>query len=345
VTAAARPDLVLATDSGVVVCRAAEPGGWQVVRRGLADQAATSVISREGVILAGTRAGVFRSDDLGASWRSASRGLDEPYVRWLAFHPAVSDLELAGTEPAGIFVSTDGAASWRGCPEVTALRDALGWWLPYSPADGCVRGFAVQGRRAYAAVEVGGVLRSDDGGSTWRLASGPAPDEAAGAAGSGAVHSDVHSVVVHPSDDDLVFAATQAGLYRSGDGGGRWEPIGPGYTRAAWVDPRDAGHIVAGPARGVDRLGTIVRTRDGGASWQSAVDGLDTPWPATMVERFTVAGEELLALLSDGRLYAAPPATLAWRQVLAEVGGVRAVAAAARIGGGGTGLSGTGLPA
>ncbi|MGH2537583.1 MAG: WD40/YVTN/BNR-like repeat-containing protein, partial [Candidatus Promineifilaceae bacterium] len=151
--------LYIATRDGVA---AAERNGrdWRLTGRSLEGREITSIITREGVILAGTRQGVLRSDDGGRSWTTASDGLSQPYVRWLAYHPDISDVELAGTEPASIFVSADGGDSWSARPEVAELRDRFGWWLPYSPGAGCVRGFAFHGRRAYAAVEVGGLLRS-----------------------------------------------------------------------------------------------------------------------------------------------------------------------------------------
>jgi hypothetical protein len=77
---------------------------------------------------------------------------------------------LAGTEPELIFRLVDNGKTWQACPEVAALRDRLGWSLPYSPQAGCVRGFALHGARAYAAVEVGGVLASHDGGAIWQMA-------------------------------------------------------------------------------------------------------------------------------------------------------------------------------
>ena len=159
--------LILATPDGVAMFRR-DGENWREAARGLAGHRVTSVIAREGVILAGTTEGVFRSDDRGQTWRAASDGLAVQHVRWLSYHPDVSDREFAGTEPAAIFVSRDGAATWRECPEVARLRDEHGWFLPYSPEAGCVRGFAFHGPRAYAAVEVGGALRSDDGGETWR---------------------------------------------------------------------------------------------------------------------------------------------------------------------------------
>ena len=45
-----------------------------------------------------------------------------------------------------------------------------------------------------------------------------------------------------------------------------------------------------------------------------------------MVERFLLAGDELVAVLSNGELVAAPLATLAWRRIEIGLAGVRAVA-------------------
>ena len=57
-----------------------------------------------------------------------------------------------------------------------------------------------------------------------------------------------------------------------------------------------------------------------------ASDGLDVPWPRGMVERFLQVGDELMAILSNGQLLAAPLETLAWRRILPEVSGVTAAA-------------------
>jgi hypothetical protein len=316
--------LIAATREGVLL---AEHNGetWQAARRGLGDQYVTSVISRQGVILAGTRQGVFRSDDLGRSWRNANRGLAHPHVRWMAYHPQISDLELAGTEPAGIFVSQDGGEHWEARPEVFDLRDKYGWRLPYSPQAGCVRGFALLGARAYAAVEDGCVLISDDRGATWRLAPGSrgAPDHNPAA---GYVHSDVHSIHVHPASAELVLAPTGGGFYRSDDGGKTWQAIYRAcYCRAAWLDPQDTQHMILGPADGVDRNGRIEETHDGGQTWQPASQGLPVPWRNSMVERFAHFEGTLFAVLSNGTLLAASLDDLRWAPILAKVSGINAV--------------------
>lgn len=317
--------LLLATEQGIVVYEL-NADNWHEVSRGLTDQQITTITAREGSILAGTENGIFRSDDDGQTWQEASNGLTTRHVRWIAHHPDLSDRVFAGTEPANIFVSHQRGASWHACPEVAELRDRFRWSLPYSPEAGCVRGFAVHGKRIYAAVEVGGVLVSDDGGETWQLAEGS--DGKPGFAGPPEpfVYPDVHSLEVHPSSADLVYAPTGGGFYRSNDGGKTWTLFYDCYCRAAWVDPQDSEHMILGPADGVDRNGRIEESRDGGQSWSPASNGLQVPWRRGMVERFFQAGEELFAVLSHGALLRTSLSNLEWTRVLPDITDVNAVA-------------------
>ncbi|MDX1687702.1 MAG: hypothetical protein R3248_06935 [Candidatus Promineifilaceae bacterium] len=318
-------ELFLATRDGLVIAQD-DGASLDITDRRLVGHHVTTVIAREGVILAGTRDGIYRSGDGGHSWRGASDGLTVRHVRWLAHHPQISDRELAGTEPAAIFISQDGASTWRECAEVAELRREHGWRLPYSPEPGCIRGFAFYGQRAYAAAEDGAVLRSDDGGQTWDLAPGSAghPDHGPP---SGRVHSDVHSVTTHSGSPDRVLAPTGGGLYRSDDGGQTWERLYRCYCRAAWWDPTDPQHIIFGPADGVDRSGRVEESRDGGRTWHAAGDGLDAPWPRHMVERLHHIGDRLWAVLSNGDLFVASLDDLAWRPALPEAGWIHDLAA------------------
>jgi len=317
-------NLILATEKGLVIC---ERNGdhWREQMRGLADHQITSVTAREGIILAGTKKGVFRSNDLGKTWGEANTGLSIRYVRWMAFHPDRSDLAFAGTEPAGIFVSYDGGGSWRVCPEVEELRDKHGWSLPYSPEAGCVRGFAFHGPRAYAAVEVGGVLVSDDKGEIWRLADGSDGNPDLEGPPEPFIYPDVHSIEVHPSSPDLVYAPTGGGFYRSKDSGKTWEYLYECYCRAVWVDPNDSEHLILGPADGVDRNGRIEESQDGGESWSMESDGLKVPWRRGMVERFYQLEDALFAVLSNGQLLETPLSPFKWNRVLADVPHVNAI--------------------
>jgi photosystem II stability/assembly factor-like uncharacterized protein len=309
--------LLLATSNCIAVC---EPSGddWRVARRDLMGSFTTSVISQRDQILVGTRDGIFRSDDGGDSWRAVNNGLTIRYVRWLAAHPDDPERMFAGSEPAGIFLSTDGGNSWRGSPEVEELRDRQGWYLPYSPEAGCVRGFAFYGTRAYAAVEVGGALISGNYGEAWELTKEPT-------SASRKIHPDVHSIAAHPESANLIAAPTGGGFYFSEDGGKTWENRYPdSYCRAVWWDPKDAAHMLLGSADWVDRNGRIEETWDGGITWNLASKGLEIPWRTFMVERFTQVGDEILAVLSNGELWISAVDLLTWRRILPEVVDVQA---------------------
>ena len=315
--------IYLATENGLLVCEIEHE--WHVVHRALTDQHVTSVTARGGVILAGTTKGIFRSEDEGQNWNDANEGLSHRHVRWMAYHPDVPGLAFTGTEPACIFISRDGGLSWRACTEVEELRDQHRWSMPYSPNAGCVRGFAFHGSRAYAAVEVGGVLCSDNQGENWRLAEGSDGNPSFEGPPPPFVYPDVHSIHVHPSSPDLVFAPTGGGFYRSTDGGKTWDYLYECYCRAMWSDPADPSHLILGPADYVDSNGRIEETHDGGESWQAASNGLKVPWRRHMVERFTQIDDELFAVLSNGELLSASLTSLEWKRILPDVKDVNAV--------------------
>ena len=318
-------NLLLATEEGLVVCER-EGNNWRESIRGLKDHQITSLIAREGVILAGTTRGIYRSEDAGHTWHEMNKPLTVRHIRWLAYHPDISDLEFAGTEPANIFVSHNGGESWRACPEVAQLRDRHHWSMPYSPEAGCIRGFAFHGLRVYAAVEVGGVLRSDDKGETWQLAEGSDGNPDFEGPPAPFIYPDVHSISVHPSSADLVYAPTGGGFYRSYDGGKTWKLHYECYCRTVWVDPLDPDYLILSPADDVDRNGRIEASHDGGQSWLLASNGLNVPWRRGMVERFVQANNDLLAVLSNGQLLNASLSTLEWQRILPDIPDVNMVA-------------------
>lgn len=316
--------LYLATSSGLML-GAMLGGSWQSTRQALEGIAITCIATQNGIVLAGSKAGVYRSTDSGAAWGAPEVKPDIPHLRWLSFHPDQAGLAFAGAEPAGIFVSHDYGKTWRSCPEVIQLRQRHRWSLPYSPGAGCVRGLACHGNRAYAAVEDGCVLVSDDSGETWRVAAGSRGD-ADHFPQPPFIHSDVHSIEVHPASMDRVAAPTGGGFFVSADGGASWVNHYRCYCRAVWLNPDNPDHMILGPASSVDRDGRIEVTWDGGQTWQDASAGLATPWRNYMVERFAQVDDHLFAVLSNGELIASPLSRIYWNSILPGSTGVNALA-------------------
>jgi len=88
------------------------------------------------------------------------------------------------------------------------------------------------------------------------------------------------------------------------------------------VDPGAAPHMVLGPAEGVGRGGKIMRTTDGGATWQLLMDNIADQWPGAMVERFVGTEDEIFAVLSNGKLLTAQIAEFSWQYLLPGIGNV-----------------------
>lgn len=265
--------------------------------------------------LVGTTEGVYVTRDGGKNWRLESENMDTLHVRWVRVHPSDSRYFFVGTEPANIYTRQVNAKKWKKSEEVARLRDQNGWYMPYSPNPGCVRGFAFYQHRIYASVEVGGLLVSEDYGATWRLVGGSTgkpnkmPEKEQ-------IHPDVHSVEMHPASADLVFAPTGGGFYTSRDGGETWTLKYRCYCRAVWVNPISAMHLVLGPADGVDRGGRIEYSQDGGENWEPLMKNLEEKWTDTMVERFVSDNESIYALLSNGKLLTAKIGDFSWQYFL-----------------------------
>lgn len=319
-----RETLAVSGQDGIRIFEQAS-GEWVETHHAFQGERITSVCADPRWILAGSRKGIRRTTDGGETWEKANQGLTLPYVRWLV-NRAESDHAFAGTEPAEIFISRDGGLSWTPSSNIGELRGRNRWFLPYSPGAGCVRGFDFQGNRGYAAVEVGGALRSDDSGETWQLVAGSTGVPRVGPPQGSGIHADVHSIQTHSSSPDLVYAPTGGGFFRSWDGGTSWDLKYQYYCRAVWVDPQDADHLLLGPANSVDRGGRIEESVDGGESWVEISVDLGTPWPRHMVERFIPAGRALLAVLSNGEMLSSPYETWGWEKFQPDISGVTGAA-------------------
>src|SRR5258708_34585607 len=100
--------LIVATGNGLFTYQRHEQE-WRALARGLDGHHVTSAIAREGVILAGTTTGVFRSDDSGETGQAGSSGLTTRHVRRMAFPPHLSGFEFVGPEPAANFGCQNGS--------------------------------------------------------------------------------------------------------------------------------------------------------------------------------------------------------------------------------------------
>ena len=242
--------------------------------------------------------GVRRTTDGGRSWDDCT--LPEPGVFSLAVSAAGGAL-YAGTEPSRLFRSDDRGASWCELAGLLELPSRPTWSFPPRPWTSHVRWIAPSphdARLILVGIELGGLMRSTDGGETWH-------DHRPGA------QPDVHSLAWHPHAEGRAYEAGGGGSVWSEDAGDTWHPADDGrdrnYTWSVAVDPEDpeCWYVSAstGPFAahgGRDPQARIYR-RSGGE-----------PLPA-MPYALVAADGRLFAALADGQLWESNDRGDTWR--------------------------------
>jgi photosystem II stability/assembly factor-like uncharacterized protein len=293
--------LYAATGNGIA--RLEESGEALTVELSLADSGAQCLAvdpNDPDTVFAGLReGGVRRTVDAGASWIDCA--LPERRVFSLAVS-AADGAVYAGTEPSRLFRSDDRGQTWRALDALLELPSQPSWSFPPRPWTSHVRWIAPSPHDAnllLVGIELGGLMRSSDGGESWH-------DHRPGA------QPDVHSLAWHPRVPGRAYEAGGGGAAFSIDGGESWQPADKGrdrnYTWSVAVDPDDPDcwylSASTGPHAahgGRDPQARIYRRRDR-EPWQPLAGGLPEPLHA-MPYALLATQSSLFAGLADGELW------------------------------------------
>jgi hypothetical protein len=246
------------------------------------------------MFIAYTDIGLFRSEDGGQSWTSATQGVPhrwEGNTYWITFDPAargrvwgvmsdVHDLPRPKmwyrASPArwggGVCLSKDGGKTWRPSNEGMSPTAPTHILLdPTSPVDARVLYVTGLGK---------GVFKSVDGGRTWALRNQGLPRTEPFAWRLARDKNGTLYVVLARRSEDGSFGNAQDGaLFRSRDGAEHWEPItlpkGVNGPNGLAIDAGDPNRLYLAawgrnaPEGAVD--GGIFISTDGGNSWRSVL--------------------------------------------------------------------------
>lgn len=221
------------------------------------------------VYIATEHSGLFVSANGGVDWKRAKPNVPRLTTTSLL---ALPGMILAGTVPAALYSASNGSG-WQ---ELEGVRlGATGGSFPPSPELGARTRFLAADnetpRRLYAAIEVGGMLVSDDAGRQWIPAT------------KGLDDPDVHQILPSAKTKGLVVAACGEGAYRSTDRGEHWENITPPGNRTfgSAVAEDGSGTIYLAMALGrpntwlrKERADAALFVSKNGAHWDMAIEGL-----------------------------------------------------------------------
>ena len=181
-------------------------------------------------------------------------------------------------------------------------------WFGHGPPLG-VRSLTATaaGAAILAAVHVGGIPRSSDGGETWTP--------------TVPVVFDVHEVCAHPSSPNIAAAAA-AGLCVSHDGGQKWKVLSEGLEMttslaAAVLDEEALFSIQDGPFA---KRSQVWRWRIGGERVEQVRDGLPE-WLDGKIDTAHIMASRRRAAVADGggNLWWSTAGSTGWKRIATDV--------------------------
>src|SRR6266480_2265248 len=328
--------IVVVTRAALLIARRAST--WTVDEHlaGLSPGCVAIDLSSPAHVYCGTaRAGLFRSRDSGRNWEPVGRGIDHLMVTAVDVgHAEQADgfgVVYAGTEPSAVFRSDNGGDSWVDLAGLRALPSADTWSFPPRPQTHHVRWIEADvsvADRVFVAIEAGALVRTFDGGRTWRdrVRGGP---------------YDTHTALTHPLAPGRIYSAAGDGYFESIDAADSWSSPEDGlkhlYLVGVAVDPADPDTVIVsatdGPGSAYSPRGAeaYVYRKTGVQRWEQSMSGLPAAKGTTVSSFATHAGEQAsstpptTAASSDqvmqdgaGRLWTslgqAPGLPMAWRR-------------------------------
>lgn len=289
-------------------------------------------------LFGGTYSGeIVASTDLGKTWERRDGGIGDKEIYSLATQVVNGKPRLyAGTQPAHLFISDDLGKSWMELPGLRQVPGVEKWTFPGPPHQAHAKSITFHPKDPniiHVAVEVGGFLKSTDGGKTWTTLDN--------------INPDAHRVLVPTNAPDRLYGTapttncgpeTVAGFCVSSDGGTSWKSITPrdfriGYVDPFFVHPKNPELLfVAGAKTGPGtwrKLHTadarIARSRDGGKNWEILTGGLPDHIRANiegMAMDVWNGGYALFAGTTDGDVFYSEDEGEHWQTIIKGIGPV-----------------------
>lgn len=135
----------------------------------------------------------------------------------IAFHPSNKDIMHVGSPSGGLWTTRDGANSWDTYTDDLASIGISDIVVNYNDPNII---YAATGDDDAGDTYSIGVIKSTDGGKTW---------QATDLAYTVQNNIRIRSLIMHPTNPDILYAAANNGLFKTSDGGANWNRAMPGF--------------------------------------------------------------------------------------------------------------------
>ncbi len=178
-------------------------------------------------------------------------------INAVAFHPSNVNIIYAGSPSGGLWKTTNGGATWS---VLTTSTPTLGVSsILIHPTSTNIILIGTGDRDASDAPGLG-VYKSADGGVTWNPSN------------TGITASTVGMMIMHPSDPDIILAATSTGIFKSTDGGSSWVRKSSNTSNYKDIKFNPGDPTIVYAATG----GQFYRSTDTGETWTQITSGIIT---------------------------------------------------------------------
>jgi hypothetical protein len=198
-------------------------------------------------------------------WRSL--GPDNVAGRILAhaFDPTDSQILWVGSASGGLWRSPDAGASWQAMTDQLPSLAVSAVVISPTGRNLMLIGTG-EGYFNIGSVEGVGVLKSMDGGVTWRQTSFAYPQ---------LQQVSCFGLVWHPTEPATVYLAASNGAWASHDEGDTWQLLNPGRIVSLALDPTDPRRLyIARVDNHPDSTHVLLRSTDSGATWSPIMSGI-----------------------------------------------------------------------
>ncbi len=237
-----------------------------------------------------TRDDYFTGDwtNLGPIERPGNSGTGQPNgngrVNAIAFHPTDADKIYVGAPAGGFWITEDGGDTWTSYTDDMPTLGVSSIVVDHSNPNTIYMG---TGDRDAGDAAGMGVFKSTDGGINWTVWN------------NGMGNATVGRLLMHPTNNQMIFTASSNGLFKSIDAGENWYQVNSGSFKEVVFKANDPSIIFA------SKGGSFYRSNDVGESFIEITSGIGSasrgvigvsPADANVVYFHTVSGSEFAAI-------------------------------------------------